>query len=318
MECSSCGHENRLEAKFCEECGSPATTACNGCDAELRPTAKFCDQCGMPVESSSVAPDLSVDVAAVRKTVTVLFCDVVGSTAFAERVDAETARDTMARYHAMAQATIEANGGSVAKYIGDGVMAIWGTPEVSPDDAERAVAAGVELQTGFGPIGASTADRYGIDLGLRVGINTGEVVIASDDADIIGDALNTAARLEAACSPGEVVVGESTWRLTRTGIDYQPLAPMALKGKAEPVATFLVARGGSQEPESNGAPPFVGRSAELASLRVDFDASTTDRSVRLTTVIGAPGVGKTRLAAELVASLRSSGTEITAFDLRCE
>lgn len=318
MECSSCGHVNRQEAKFCEECGRPATTTCNSCDTELRTAAKFCDQCGTPVESSSAAPDLSVDVAAVRKTVTVLFCDVVGSTAFAERVDAETARDTMARYHAMARTTIEAHRGAVAKYIGDGVMAIWGTPEVSPDDAERAVAAGVELQAGFEPIGASTADRYGIELGLRVGINTGEVVIASDDADVVGDALNTAARLEAACSPGEVVVGESTWRLTRTGVDYRPLAPVAVKGKAEPVATFLVTSGYRGEPEPNSAPRFIGRSAELASLRADFDASRTDRSVLLTTVIGAPGVGKTRLAAELVASLRSSGTEITAFELRCE
>lgn len=318
MNCSNCGHANRREARFCEQCGHPAVATCEGCGTELGPTAKFCDQCGTPVDPSPATPDPAGGVDAVRKTVTVLFCDVVGSTAFAEQVDAETARDTMARYHAMARSVIEANGGSVAKYIGDGVMAIWGTPEISPDDAERAVAAGLDLQAGFESIGTTTLDRYGIELGLRVGVNTGEVVIADEDADIVGDALNTAARLEAACSPGQVVVGESTWRLTRASVDYTLLPAVAMKGKAEPVAMFLAAGRGRPQSEPASAPPFVGRAAELASLRTEFEAALADRSVRLTTVIGAPGVGKTRLAAELLASLRSSGPELTALEMRCE
>ena len=340
MECSSCGHENRAGARFCEECGQPAAITCINCGAELRSTARFCDQCGTRLERSpgpvgspshgGVGIDEPTPTplggGAVRKTVTVLFCDVVGSTAFAERVDAETARDIMGRYHAMARAAIEATGGSVAKFIGDGVMAIWGTPEISPDDAVHAVAAGVALQDGFAPIGAATEDRLGIELGLRVGINTGEVVIAADDADIVGDALNTAARLEAACAPGGVVVGESTWRLTRSTVEYEPLEPVAVKGKIEPVATFRVAgrtrdaldRNSDRADGNDSTPPFVGRDRELALLRADFDAAVAERSVRLATVIGTPGVGKTRLAAELVASLQQSSGEVMFFDLRCE
>ncbi len=156
---------------------------------------------------------------AVRKTVTVLFCDLVGSTSFGERVDAESAREAMATYHSMVQEAIERSGGTLAKFIGDGAMALFGVPEIAEDDADRAVAAGLALQQGFEPIRVRVAARHRIELGLRVGINTGEVVMADGDADLVGDPINTAARLEAACPPGDVLVGEETWRLTRCVFD---------------------------------------------------------------------------------------------------
>ncbi len=169
---------------------------------------------------------------------TVLFCDLVGSTAFAESVDTESAREAMSRYHSMAKSVIEANGGTVAKFIGDGVMALFGVPEVAEDDAERAVAAGAALQRGFEPVRDHIAKRYGVEVGLRVGINTGEVVIADADADLVGDVLNTAARLEAACTPGQVLVGEETWRLTRSTLGYEPLGEVTVKGKRDGLPTF--------------------------------------------------------------------------------
>ncbi|MDG2111615.1 MAG: adenylate/guanylate cyclase domain-containing protein, partial [Actinomycetota bacterium] len=183
--------------------------SCAQCGSELKPAAKFCDQCGTATAAAPTPPaPVDAETSAVRKTVTVMFCDLVGSTAFAERVDPEAAREVIGRYHSMARSVIEAHGGTVAKFIGDGVMALWGVPEVAEDDAERSVACGIELQRQFEAIGSHVEGRYGIDVGLRVGINTGEVVIADEDDDIVGDVLNTAARIEAACVPGSVLVGE--------------------------------------------------------------------------------------------------------------
>lgn len=269
MDCANCGHANRPEARFCGACGSQLERRCRECDASLPAEIRFCDQCGTPAEpdgsSSSVPPPIED---AVRKTVTVLFCDLVGSTAFAERVDAEAARETMGQYHAVAQEVIERERGTVAKYIGDGVMAMFGVPAVGEDDALRAVLCGVELQRQVQELTAHVRARYDVELGMRVGINTGEVVIADEDADVVGDALNTAARLEAHCTPGLVLVGEETWRLTRAEIRYEPLGPVAVKGKKEPVSTFQVVDVAAADEEPT---PFVGRTDELTTLREAFD-----------------------------------------------
>ncbi len=248
-----------------------------------------------------------------RKTVTVLFCDLVGSTALGERVDAESARDVMGRYRAMAQQVIEGHGGHVAKFIGDGVMALFGVPDVAVDDAERAVATGLGLQRGFLPLGELISDRYGVEVGLRVGVNTGELVIADADADIVGDVVNTAARLEGACTPGQVLVGEGTWRLSRSAIRYEPFGHLELHGKADAVATFRAVDEALAIDESTT--PFVGRDAELSRLEQVYRDAVVERSVRLATVIGAPGVGKTRLSQEL---RRSIADEAMIVDLRCE
>ncbi|MGA9277173.1 AAA family ATPase, partial [Ilumatobacter sp.] len=250
---------------------------------------------------------------AFRKTVTVFFCDLVGSTTLGERLDAESARDIMGQYHAMVQQVIEAHGGSVDKFIGDGVMAMFGVPEVAADDAERAVATGLELQRGFVAFVELVSDRYDVDIGLRVGINTGEVVIADADADVVGDALNTAARLEGACSPGHVLVGEATWRMTRSVIRYEPFGELDLRGKDQTVRTFRAID--EVVAVDDSTTPFVGRRTELARLRDVFDDAVAQRVAQLVTVVGSPGVGKTRLARELG---RDTIEEATFIDLRCE
>lgn len=312
MSCTTCGAQNRGDARFCAGCGESLALVCVSCERPLPSDARFCDGCGAPVASADAGLASSGDDDAVRKVLTVLFCDVVGSTSFAEQVDAEAARDVMARYHAVSKEVIEAHDGSVAKFIGDGVMATFGLPEVADDDAERAVLAGLELQERFEPIRGHVAETYGIELGLRVGINTGEVAIGEGDADLVGDVLNTAARLEGAAPTGGVLVGEDTWRLTRSTIDYDPGTTVEVKGKSEPLATHL-ASGASVEVDK--ATPFVGRDVDLGVLDESLrDAQQQRRSV-LVTVIGAPGVGKTRLVGEFADRRRH---EVLAFDLRCE
>lgn len=309
MDCTNCGRLNRPGARFCDGCGTSLVIFCAACRRRLAPDAKFCDDCGHAVVAPSPA---SVEGEAVRKTVTVLFCDLVGSTPFAERVDTEAVRETLGRYHAMVERMVVDHGGTVAKFVGDGVMVVFGVPEVSEDDAERTVATGLELQRGFTSINSAVNTRFGLDLGLRVGINTGEVIVSDDDSDIVGDVLNTAARLEAAATPGEVLVGESTWRLTRSAIRYEALGEIELRGKREGVPSF---RAIDEVTAEDHIPLFVGRNAELRLLHDLIEAAVADRDVRLATVIGAPGVGKTRLADELQ---RGYVGDATCIDVRIE
>lgn len=323
VNCSTCGISNREGARFCVECGSPFPRACSTCAAAVAPTAKFCDQCGTLVAAaeegqsfrdpaSGTAPSSTKSGTAVRKTITVLFCDLVGSTGFSEAVDAEAVREAIGRYHAMAQATVDAHDGTLAKFIGDGVMAVFGIPEVGESDAERAVATGLALQAGFDPIHRHIHDRYGFDVGLRVGVNTGEVVIDAQDADIVGDAVNIAARLEAACSPGRVLVGVDTWRLTRSTVKYEVLGEVTVRGKADPVETFEAVEETPHEDVEDA--PFVSREAELGELRAVYERAVAERQAHIATVIGAPGVGKTRIAGELARTC----SEALHVDVRCE
>ena len=314
-QCAGCGRDNRPEALFCAGCGGALAKACGSCGAELEADARFCDRCGTPVGATNTPSQAPPPPAttAVRKTVTVLFCDLVGSTSFGEQVDPETARETMGRYHEMARQAIEANGGTLAKFIGDGVMALFGVPEVGEDDALRAVRTGVELQHRFAPFGDLITQRHGVEVGLRVGINTGELVVADHDDDIVGDAVNTAARLEAECVPGRVLVGEDTWRLTRSAVQFEVLGEVSVKGKQEPIATFQVVDETSADDEM--LTPFVGRDREVEALRAEFELAGAEGSARLATVIGAPGVGKTRLSRELGATVGNSGR---VFEVRCE
>jgi len=247
----------------------------------------------------------------VRKTVTVMFADLVGSTTFGESVDAEAARHELSFYYELCQSVVERHKGTVAKYMGDGIMAIFGVPEVAADDAEQAVRAALDLQHEFVSLGQGIRERHDSTMGLRIGVNTGEIVIDEGDVDLVGDAINVAARIEAQCTPGEVLVGEQTWRLTRSRVDYEVLGEVSLRGKTNPVATFRAIQAVEDEQVTT---PFVGRSSELSHLSTVLHESIADNTVRLATVIGEPGVGKTRLATQL-ASEMSDGT---AFHLRID
>jgi class 3 adenylate cyclase len=185
-----------------------------------------------------------------RKTVTVLFCDVAGSTALAERVDPEALRAVMASYFDVARAAIERHGGTLEKFIGDAVMAVFGVPTVREDDALRAVRAAQEL-------------RDAVEIDVRIGVNTGQVVTGTADALVTGEAVNVAARLEQSAEPGDVLLGESTYRLVREAVDVELLPPLSVKGKSEPLTAYrLRAVTGENAFARRQDAPFVGRDRE--------------------------------------------------------
>ena len=318
MECGLCGTVNRASARFCGGCGSALARTCPSCKAELDAALAFCDQCGTQLDAGSAvaapAKAPSPATSAVRKTVTVLFADLGGSTGFGERTDPEISRQVLARYHALLQDTIDAHDGTVAKFMGDGMMATFGIPEIAEDDARRAVQAGVDVQRRFEAFAADVLTRHGETLTLRVGINTGEVVIAAGDADLVGDALNVAARLEKACRPGQVLVGDETWRITRGDLTYEPLGEVTVAGRAGPVGTYEVVaerrrtRRRSRRSSAGSARPRV--AGRVRPRR-------TESGPVLVTVLGSPGMGKTRLSRELASTLVAD-EEATTFEIRCD
>ncbi len=306
--CAACGTANEEDARYCEGCGASMARVCVTCGVEASATARFCRGCGAPLEST-VAQDVP-DVGPVRKTVTVMFADLAGSTGFEEKVDAETAREVIGRYHDLLRSTARRHRAGVTKYIGDGFMAVWGVPEIGPDDAAHAVEAAVDLQERFVDLAERVAATHRVDLALRVAVNTGEVVVGAGDADLVGDALNVGARLEAECPRGHVVVGEETWRSTRGRHTYEALGEVPVKGRTAPVAVY---RWLGRRSETDTA-PFVGRSDEMRRLVAVLDDAITARAARMVTVVGDPGVGKSRLAAEFIAA-RSDARVVEA---RCD
>ena len=224
---------------------------------------------------------------------TVLFCDVTGSTELGEQLDPEALRALLARYFEQMKAIVERHGGSVEKFIGDAVMAVFGVPVVHEDDALRAVRAAVEMRDAFPALGCQG----------RIGVTTGEVVTGTAERLATGDAVNVAARLEQAASPGEILIGAATFRLTRDAIEVEEVPALALKGKSEPVVAHrLLSAGGDQAYARRLDTPMVGRQTELGRLRDAFGQALRDRSCQLFTVLGAAGIGKSRLLLEFLAS----------------
>jgi class 3 adenylate cyclase/tetratricopeptide (TPR) repeat protein len=255
----------------------------------------------------------------VRKTVTLVFCDVADSTALGERLDPEALRDVWSRYHAAARDVFERHGGTIEKFVGDAVMAAFGIPVVHEDDALRAVRAAVELRAAMTELNEELDAAYGVRLEIRTGVNTGHVVAGDPDhgeAFATGDPVVVAQRLEAAAGAGEILVGEATMRLVRDAVDAEALPPLELKGKAAPVPAWRLldvepgAAGWGRRPGS----VLVGRESELARLGIELGFARAERTCRTITIVGEPGVGKSRLAAELVASL---GDEALVLEGRC-
>ena len=260
---------------------------CASCGRESADEFAFCPHCGAPLAAAAPAREQ-------RKIVTVLFCDLVGSTALGESADPEALRALLGRYFEQMKEIVERHGGSVEKFIGDAVMAVFGVPAVHEDDALRALRAAVAMRDALPALG----------LQGRIGITTGEVVTGTEERLATGDAVNVAARLEQAAQPGEILIGEETLRLTRDAVEVESLEPLALKGKAEPVpAHRLRSVHGEQGFTRRLDAPMVGRETELRRLRDAFDQAVRDRSCQLFTILGAAGVGKSRLAAEFLASL---------------
>jgi class 3 adenylate cyclase/tetratricopeptide (TPR) repeat protein len=302
--CPSCGTANPDGARFCVSCGSSLAPACRRCGAELPDGARFCPACGTPVEETQVQA-----ATAERKVVTILFADVTGSTSIGERLDPERLRDVMQTYFAAMRGEIEAQGGTVEKFIGDAVMAAFGVPTSHEDDATRALRAALAMLARLDAVNAELARHHDVTLRIRVGVNTGEVLATGETTPgepmVTGDAVNVAARLEAAAAPGEVLASERTVRAAR-GFRVEDVGALELKGKAERIHAFRVLDETVVLPE-RGVPglhaPLVGRDDEIEVLSSLFARVERERRPHLVTLYGDAGVGKSRLTREFVAAL---------------
>jgi class 3 adenylate cyclase/tetratricopeptide (TPR) repeat protein len=318
VNCARCGTENRPGRKFCSSCGAGLATACPSCGTAYEPGERFCGECGTslpaagatpvaaaapsstgrPTTATTGAAAFAVDGSgSERRLVTVLFTDLVGFTPFAEERDAEDVRDVLTRYFALASEVIERYGGTVEKFIGDAVMAMWGAPVAREDDAERAVRAALELVDAVRTLGST--------IQLRAGVLTGEAAVtlgATNQGMVAGDIVNTAARLQSIAPPGRVLVGESTHHAASKSIVFEEAGEQVLKGKAAPVPAWLavrvVAQRGGRGRSDMLEAPFVGRDDELRLLKDLYHAAARERRARLVSVIGPGGIGKSRLAWE--------------------
>jgi class 3 adenylate cyclase/tetratricopeptide (TPR) repeat protein len=305
VACGSCGNPVAAGAKFCSECGTSRALTCPSCGSTHAPGAKFCTECGAQISGASPAEapsTLPPAAQAERRLVTVLFADLVGFTTLSEGRDAEDTRELLTRYFDTSRRVIGRYGGTVEKFIGDAVMAVWGTPVAQEDDAERAVRAALDLVEAV----AGLAGEAAPGLNARAGVLTGEAAVtlgAEGQGMVAGDLVNTAARIQSAAEPGSVLVGETTKRATDAALVYEDAGAHELKGKAETVQLWRAARvvsGRRGEGRSTGLEaPFVGRGRELRLVRDLFHAAADDSRATLVSVVGVAGIGKSRLAWEL-------------------
>jgi class 3 adenylate cyclase/tetratricopeptide (TPR) repeat protein len=298
LRCAACGTENEAGRKFCGECGGALAAVCPSCGSPNAVGVKFCGECGtalaaQPTPAASTAPE----PAAERRLVSVLFADLVGFTALSESRDAEEVRELLSRYFNSAQRLIQLYGGTVEKFIGDAVMAVWGTPVAQEDDSERAVRAALDLV-------AAVAD-LAPGVRARAGVLTGEAAVtlgADGQGMVAGDLVNTASRIQSAAEPGTVLVGEATKRATEAAIAYEAAGEHKLKGKAEPMQLWQALRvtgfrRGALKP-AGLEPPYVGRERELRVVKEMFNATADEAKAHLVSVFGIAGFGKSRLTWE--------------------
>ena len=276
---------------------------CPQCSQENPAGARFCNTCAAPLTHDPAAGR------EVRKTVTVVFCDVVGSTELGERFDPEVLRGVMARFYAAVREPVERHGGTVEKVIGDALVAVFGIPAVHEDDALRAVRAALEMRDAVLAMG---------EVQTRIGVNTGDVLArdpTQSESLVVGDAVNVAARLEQAAQAGEVLVGDDTWALVKHASRGQRVPPVPAKGKREPLVAWRLE---GVDPAAGGHRrrldlPLVGRESELELLRWAVNRTTDQARPHLVVVLGQPGIGKSRLVSEV----RGLGEAVTVLAGHC-
>jgi len=305
MDCPNCGTENRPGAKFCVRCGHTLALACPSCGTPYQAGDLFCAECGHSLQAAAptepVPPPRDAP-ASERRLVSVLFADLVGFTSLSETRDAEEVREILSRYFDSSRRLISLYGGTVEKFIGDAVMAVWGTPTATEDDAERAVRAALDLVTAVSALG----DEVGApQLRARAGVLTGEAAVtigAEGEGMVAGDLVNTASRIQSIASPGAVYVGDATHRATEQTIAYEDAGSHELEGKIGlyPLWQALrVVSGARGSLKSQGLEaPFVGRERELRLIKDLFHGSADDGTAHLISITGIAGIGKSRLAWE--------------------
>ena len=311
LACAACGAANREAAKFCSECGASMAVTCPTCGAPAT-GGRFCSECGTALATTAAPPGPapvtglttpggSAPVSE-RRVVSLLFADLVGFTPLSESRDPEAVRELLSAYFDRARAVVERFGGTVEKFIGDAVFAVWGVPAAREDDAERAVRAGLDLVSAVAALGEEVGAE---GLQMRVGVTTGQVAVTLGvvgEGMVAGDAVNTASRVQSVAGPGEVWVDDTTRSLTTAAHANESTGSHELKGKAVPLELFRAVRttavvGGSQRVDGLEA-PFVGRDRELRLVKELFHATAEERRARLVLVAGEPGIGKSRLAWE--------------------
>jgi class 3 adenylate cyclase len=281
--CADCRAEQSAEARFCSACGAALYLTCPGCGTEQPATDAFCSSCGTALREETPRPPVADDQQE-RRVVTVLFADLAGSTALAERLDPEELRELQGELFELVNGEVERYGGTTEKFVGDAILAVFGVPQAHDDDPERAVRTALAVHARFGAFADRVRARHGAQVGLRIGVNTGDVVAgreaaARGDLMVSGDAVNVAARLQQHAEPGSVLVGARTQFATSRSIAYERAPDVAAKGKAEPVPAWI-ARAAIEEPGARGvsglSAPLIGRDEELDVLgavarRVDRD-----------------------------------------------
>src|SRR6266487_1406026 len=344
MRCPNCLSENPPTAKFCLECGN-RLVVCPHCGTINLPMAKFCIECGSSLpsisstasENSSLQPvkagkardsadlygssKIRLTAPDERRVVTIMFADIIGSTPLADKLDPEDLRAILAGYFNLMTEQIRRHGGTVEKYIGDAVMAVFGAPITHEDDPDRAVRAALDMQVALARFNQR---RYAQDpeatrLQMRIGINTGEVAapgaqFSRRDFLITGDAVNIAARLQQVAMPDMILVGERTYHTTRDVFEFRPLAPLSLKGKPDPIHAWVVQdfRHGRDATGPNAIiqhprgiegleAPLVGRDVELTLMHATYARVQAEKHSHLITLLGGPGIGKTRLVRDFIA-----------------
>ena len=300
--CGSCGSEVGPADRFCAECGAPQLKVCPGCGAENPPANRFCPECGTPLSGGAAQrTGPASQTLHERRLVSVLFGDLVGFTGLSEHRDPEEVRELLSRYFERCRTVIERYGGTVEKFIGDAVMAVWGTPVAREDDAERAVRAALALTQMVEALG----DEVGVgmrDLRLRVGVLTGNAAVdvgAEGEGMVLGDTVNTASRLQSIAEPGTVLVDDATRRASEAAIAYEDAGSHEVKGREHAVRAWtalrVVAGAGGARRSAGLEAPFVGRERELQEIIQGGEESAQEGKARHVAVVGEPGSGKSRL-----------------------
>ena len=336
VHCPKCGTDNPAKAKFCKECGSSLILHCSSCDAELPPDAKFCFECGTKVDAGTLdakpdrlrqyIPDRllqkletasqSGGMVGERRVVTMLFCDVQGSTAAAEMLDPEEWVEIMNGGFEHLISPVYRYEGTLARIMGDAILGFFGAPISHEDDPERAILAGLDILEATKGYAEEVRSRYGVDFGVRVGINTGLVVVGEVGSDLhveytaMGDAVNLAARMEQTADVGTIQITADTQKLVAAVFEFEALGPLEVKGKAEPVKAFRVLGKRLERGRRRGIEglhsPLVGRDVEMATLRHVIDELLSGRG-QVVSIVADAGLGKSRLNTELRENLEAEG-----------